>query len=103
MEILLTTLGILTIVTLTIIVGTGGKPMRAVSAFKETVKAINANRGPLAITALSVVVLLVFLYLFYFFPNRNMAPEQLRDALPGIDAAMSCWGTPTFWLRPRRM
>ena len=76
MEILLTTLGVLTIVTLTIIVGTGGKPMRAVSALNETVKAINANRGALTITALSVVVLLVFLYLFYFLPNRNMAPEQ---------------------------
>ena len=28
--------------------------------------------------------------------ERNWTTEELRDRLPGVDAAISCWGTPCF-------
>ena len=76
MEILLTSLGILTLVSLVILVGTGGKPLKAVVAFRETLKAIRNNLQPLSLTGLAVVLVLAFVYFFYVYPKAGLGPEQ---------------------------
>jgi len=76
MEILLTTLGILVLATLVILVGTGGKPLRLVSGFRETLKALIANWLPLALTGLTVVLVLGFVYFFYVYPKAGLGPKQ---------------------------
>ncbi len=76
MEILLTTLGVLTLTTLVIVVGTGGKPMKLVSGFREIVAALQANWRPLVLAGLTIVLVLGFVYLFYVYPKAGLGPEQ---------------------------
>ena len=76
MEILLTTIGVLTLATIVILVGTGGQPLKVVSGFRETLKAITANWQPLALTAITVVMVLAFVYTFYVYPKVGVGPEQ---------------------------
>jgi hypothetical protein len=76
MEILLTSLGILTLAVLVILVGTGGKPHKAIVGFRESARAVAANWRPLALTGLTVVMVLAFIYFFYVYPKANLGPEQ---------------------------
>ena len=76
MEILLTSLALITLLVIIILVGTRGKPMKFFTAFGDTLSAIAANKAPLTLCALSVVVLVVFLWLFYATPGATIHPEQ---------------------------
>jgi hypothetical protein len=76
MEILLTTFGLLTLATLIILVGTGGHPLKAVSGFREFLNVLAANRRPLALTGLAVVLVLGFVYFFYVYPKAGLGPAQ---------------------------
>ncbi len=76
MEILLTSLALLTLLVIVILVGTRGKPMRFFTAFRDTLSAIAVNKTPLTLCAMSVLVLGLFLWLFYATPGAMIQPEQ---------------------------
>jgi len=76
MEILITSLSIFTLLTLIILIGTRGRPMRFFTAFGETLINLWNNRGPLFWTALTVVLTLSFLFFFYTPPQAWVGPEQ---------------------------
>ena len=76
MEILLVSLSLLTILALAILVGTGGKPMKFFTAFGDTLSTIAANKGPLSLTALCVLMVIATVYFFYMSPATAVGPEQ---------------------------
>lgn len=76
MEILITTLSLLTLAVVVILIATGGKPMRFFTAFAETLKAVWTNRGPVAWISLCVVLVLGFLFFFYASPAARIGAAQ---------------------------
>jgi hypothetical protein len=76
MEILITSFSLLTLVVVVILIGTRGRPMRFFTAFGETMVHMWTNRGPLVLIALSLFVVLGFLFLFYATPGSRIYPEQ---------------------------
>lgn len=76
MEILIATTALLSLLLVTVVVGTGGNPMRLVSAFKETGQLLRLNYKPLVLTALTVILTALFLFLFYATPGTDIGPEQ---------------------------
>ena len=76
MEILITSLALLTLVSIVILIGTRGRPMRFFTAFGDSLDRIWQNRGPMLWVAVSVVLVLGFLFLFYASPATRTGPEQ---------------------------
>jgi hypothetical protein len=76
MELLITSLSIFALLTLIILIGTRGRPMRFFTAFGETLVTLWHNRGPLFWTALTVLLVLGFLLFFYTPPQARVGPEQ---------------------------
>ncbi|MFA9498462.1 MAG: cytochrome c3 family protein [Deltaproteobacteria bacterium] len=76
MEMLITAIAIISVLVLAVIVGTGGKPMRFITAFGETLSSLAKNRVPLLWTGLCVLLILGFLYFFYMSPATRIGPEQ---------------------------
>jgi hypothetical protein len=76
MEILITSIALISALILAVIIGTGGKPMVFVTSFGETVSLLAKNREALFWSGLSVILVLGFLYFFYVFPGAGMGPEQ---------------------------
>lgn len=76
MEILITSLSLFTLVVIAILIGTRGRPMRFFTAFAETFRLIWANRMPLILMGVCLLVLLGFLFLFYATPGTRIGPEQ---------------------------
>ena len=76
MEILITSISLLTLLTVTILIGTRGKPMRFFTAFGETIAAIWVNKGPLMWVTISVVLTLGFLLFFYVPPASRIGVAQ---------------------------
>lgn len=76
MEILIATFSLLTLLTVLILIGTRGRPMRFFTAFGDTMKAIRANRGPFVWMAVCVFLVLGFLYFFYIPPATSIGPVQ---------------------------
>lgn len=76
MEILITSLSLITLLTLIILIGTRGHPMRFFTAFGETLINLWGNRGPLFWSALTVLLALSFLLLFYMPPQAWIGPKQ---------------------------
>ena len=76
MEILITTTAVLTLLVIFILIGTGGKPMKFITAFGDTLRAIGRNRRPLFYMALAAGFALAFLYLFYVYPSAGIGPAQ---------------------------
>ena len=76
MEILIASISLFTLAVIAILIGTRGRPMRFFTAFGETLGLMLANRGPLLLIAVSVIVLLGFLLLFYATPGAHIHPEQ---------------------------
>ena len=76
MEILITSLSLLTVAVVVILIGTRGRPMRFFSAFTETLGRIRLNRGPIAWVAVSSLLVIGFLYFFYASPATRVGPEQ---------------------------
>ena len=76
MEILLTSLALLTILVFVILVGTGGKPMKFFTAFGETLSTIAANKAPLVLTALCALMVIGTVYFYFMSPATAVGPEQ---------------------------
>ncbi len=76
MEILITSFSLLTLLVVTVLIGTRGKPMRFFTAFGETVAAIWDNRGPLMWVTISAVLVLGFLLFFYAPPAGRIGVAQ---------------------------
>ena len=76
MEILIVSVSLLTLLTVTILIGTRGKPMRFFTAFGDTIAAIWANKGPLMWVTICGLLVLAFLYVFYASPAMQVYPAQ---------------------------
>jgi len=76
MEILITSIILVTVLILAVLIGTGGKPMKLLTAFGETVSSLAKNAAPLFWSGLSILLALCFLYLFYIYPAAGLGPEQ---------------------------
>ena len=76
MEILIGTLTLLSLLAAIILIVTRGRPLRVVTAFGKTMTTVWANRGPVLWIAVSVLLVLAFLYLFYSPPGWNTGPAQ---------------------------
>jgi len=76
MEILITSLSLLTLTVIAILIATRGRPMRFFTAFGDTLRRLWNNRGPLFLVTSCVFVLLAFLFLFYATPGSQVYPEQ---------------------------
>jgi hypothetical protein len=76
MEILLTTAAILTILVISILVGTGGRPMKFFTAFGETLATLAKNKAPIFFVLLATVVSLGFVYLIFIYPQATAGIEQ---------------------------
>jgi hypothetical protein len=93
MEILISTLTLLTLIVLVVLIATRGKPMRFFTAFAETWGHLRDNRGPLAIMALCVLLVLGFLFFFYASPATRIGPAQpisFSHRLHAGDKAIDC-------------
>ena len=76
MEILITGLSLLALLTVIVLISTRGNPVRLFTAFGETLRALWDNRGPFAWIAISVLLVLCFLYFFYASPAMIIRPAQ---------------------------
>ena len=76
MEILITSLSLLTVLIISILIITRGKPMRFFTAFGETLKVSRINRVPVILMLLTTGSVLGFLYFFYHSPATNIGPVQ---------------------------
>jgi hypothetical protein len=76
MEILITSVALLTVLVIAILIGTRGRPMRFFTAFSDTLWRMWTNRGPLVLIGLTVFLVLGFLFLFYATPGSRIYPEQ---------------------------
>ncbi len=76
MEILITSLSLLTLSVIAILIATRGRPMRFFTAFGETLAALWANRVPFALVTLGVLLSLGFIYFFYYSPAARIGPQQ---------------------------
>jgi hypothetical protein len=76
MELLITSLSLLTLLVVSILIGTRGRPMRFFTAFGETLAAIWANRGPLMWVAVCALLVLGFLFYFYVPPASRIGVAQ---------------------------
>ena len=76
MEILFTVIVLATVLVLAVIIGTGGKPIKLIASFGETVSSLAQNKVPLLWAGLSVLLVIGFLYFFYVPPATRIGPEQ---------------------------
>ncbi len=76
MEVLLGTSAVLTLLLMSILIGTGGKPMRFVTAFGEFLSRLFHNRWPLFFTFACAGLVLLFLYIVYVLPEARLSAEQ---------------------------
>lgn len=76
MEILLITAAVLTIMVISILVGTGGRPVKFFTAFGDTLRVIGQNKVPIFYVLLAIVVSLGFVYLIFIFPHATAGIEQ---------------------------
>jgi hypothetical protein len=76
MEWMIVTLTLLALAAVAVLIGTQGRPLRLVSAFRETLQTLRMNLAPLAWIAASVVLVLGFLFYFYASPAMSIGPEQ---------------------------
>jgi hypothetical protein len=76
MEILLITAAVLTILVISILVGTGGRPVKFFTAFGDTLRVISQNKAPVFYVLLAIVVSLGFVYLIFIYPHATAGIEQ---------------------------
>ena len=76
MEILITAISLLGLLTVAILIGTKGHPTRFFTAFGESVGLIWINRGPLFWVAACVVLVLGFLFFYYASPATRVGAAQ---------------------------
>ena len=66
MEILIVSVSLLTLIVVSILIGTRGKPMRFFTAFGDTIAAIWANKGPLMWVTMCGLLVFVCILLMTF-------------------------------------
>lgn len=76
MEILLITAAVLTILVTSILVGTGGRPVKFLTAFGQTMRVIGRNKAPFFYVLLAIMVSLGFVYLIFIYPRATAGIEQ---------------------------
>ncbi|MGD9212024.1 MAG: cytochrome c3 family protein [Desulfobacteraceae bacterium] len=76
MEILITSFCLTTILVLTILIATRGRPMRFFTAFGETLKILWTNKRPVLLMLLTTLSVLGFLYYYYTPSAADIGPEQ---------------------------
>ena len=76
MELLLTTIVLLTIFILVVLVGTGCRPMRFFHGFRQVLSVVSANSSPLFLTSAGIILVVGFVYFFYAHPVSGLGPEQ---------------------------
>ena len=76
MEILITSLSLLTLLVVAILIGTRGRPMRFFTAFGETLEGMWQNRVPLFWVFASIVMVMGFLYFYYVSPGTRVGAAQ---------------------------
>ena len=76
MEILFTVIVLATVLVVAVMIGTGGKPIKLIASFGETVSSLAQNKVPLLWAGLSVLLVIGFLYFFYVPPATRIGPEQ---------------------------
>lgn len=76
MALLLTAICLLSLPVILILIGTGGRPWRLVTAWEDTLKNMWANKGPFGWTVLCVVLAAGFVYFFYASPATQIGPAQ---------------------------
>jgi hypothetical protein len=76
MEILITSLTLLTVLVLVVLIATGGRPMIFFRGIGEVLSTLKTNRGPLFWTLVLVALTGGFLFYFYAPPAGNVGAEQ---------------------------
>lgn len=76
MEILITGLSLLTLVTIVVIIGTRGRVQQVFTDFGATLRHIRQNVGPIFWLTVSVALVLGLLYFFYAPPASRTGPAQ---------------------------
>lgn len=76
MAITITAVSLLTLLIMVLVVGTGGKPKRIFASFASVREKLFQNRAGLFTSVLTVLLGLMFLYLFYLTPGFRIGPEQ---------------------------
>ena len=76
MEILITTLTFLSLVTAIVLIATRGRPWRLLSQGAERLRRIRDNRGPVFWLATCALLVLGFLYFFYDSPAMHIGAAQ---------------------------
>jgi hypothetical protein len=61
---------------ISILVGTGGRPVKFFTAFGDTLRVIGQNKVPIFYVLLAIVVSLGFVYLIFIFPHATAGIEQ---------------------------
>ena len=64
------------IIVVVVLIATGGRPMILVTSARESGAAVVRNRYPLLVSAVIVLLVVAFGYLFYIHPATGMGPEQ---------------------------
>ena len=76
MEIVLILIALTILAALAVLVGTGGHPMRCVAAGRQYLSAVAQNRIPVAMTAATLILVVLGLYYFYLPPAMDIGPRQ---------------------------
>lgn len=76
MEILITTLSLLSLMVLAVIIGTRGKPMHIFPMISNGTRTLWTNRGPAFWTVFCAMLCLGFIYFFYASPATSIGPAQ---------------------------
>jgi hypothetical protein len=76
MEVLLTTVGILTLFAIIVLLGTRGRPMRFFTAFRDTLATLSGNAPQILALCTAFAVAGGFVYLIYVYPVAGIGPEQ---------------------------
>jgi len=76
MEILITTVALLTLLAVVVLIATRGRPMLFFTAFGQTLGHLWANRGPVAWIAICMLLVLGFVFFFYASPATRIGAAQ---------------------------
>ena len=76
MEILITSLTLLTLLAAVVLIATRGRPALLITAFSDTLQHLKANRLPVTLIVVAVLLVLGFVYFFYASPGTRIGPAQ---------------------------
>jgi hypothetical protein len=76
MEILITTVALLTLLAVVVLIATRGRPVLFFTAFGQTLGHLWANRGPVTWIAICMLLVLGFVFFFYASPATRIGAAQ---------------------------